>query len=253
MQRALRRLRAEADERTTPVLKIDVHKVLQEQLRELTQRSVAALPHLMARPTDRQAYAALWDEPKWNRRMREAMAPSLTRMAEGVDAGLRQLLGRTAGKAQSTAAAGAVTRALTSAGTRITGLNARTRDSVLATVRRVVSHAVHDGLGVAEAGDLLEEEINAAALVNGTSVWDELRAETVARTEMMTAYNDAALGSYADMDVTEVQAIDGDEDPECEERDGEVFSMEEAATIEDHPNGTLDWIPIVPEAPEEEA
>ncbi len=69
----------------------------------------------------------------------------------------------------------------------------------------------------------------------------------IARTELMGAYNDAALGSYSDLGATQVQAIDGDEDPECAERDGQIYDIDEADAIEDHPNGTLDWIPIIEE------
>ena len=63
----------------------------------------------------------------------------------------------------------------------------------------------------------------------------------------MDAYNGAAIASYDDAGVSEVQAIDGDGDEECAARDGETFSLEEADSIEDHPNGTLDWVPIIPD------
>ena len=39
-------------------------------------------------------------------------------------------------------------------------------------------------------------------------------------------------------------ADDGDGDEECAQRDGQVFDIDEAESIEDHPNGTLDWIPL---------
>jgi hypothetical protein len=59
----------------------------------------------------------------------------------------------------------------------------------------------------------------------------------------MFAYNSAALDSYREFGVTEVEAIDGDEDDECATRDGQVYPVDEAYAIEDHPNGTLDWAP----------
>jgi hypothetical protein len=61
----------------------------------------------------------------------------------------------------------------------------------------------------------------------------------------MDAYYSAALGSYTEAGIEQVQAIDGDGDPECAARDGEIFSVDEADGIEDHPNGTLDWVPIL--------
>ena len=78
-------------------------------------------------------------------------------------------------------------------------------------------------------------------------MFDEYRAEMIARTELMSSYNDATLGSYTDADVTQVQAIDGDGDEECAARDGQTFDIDEADGIEDHPNGTLDWVPILPD------
>jgi hypothetical protein len=64
----------------------------------------------------------------------------------------------------------------------------------------------------------------------------------------MDAYNASAIASYSDAGISEVQAIDGDQDEECAARDGETFSTDEADTIEDHPNGTLDWVPVIGEA-----
>ena len=82
-------------------------------------------------------------------------------------------------------------------------------------------------------------------LVRSWSGFDQYRAERIARTELMFAYNAAALDSYGSMGVTQVQAIDGDDDEECAERNGQVFSLADAEAIEDHPNGTLDWAPVL--------
>jgi hypothetical protein len=41
-----------------------------------------------------------------------------------------------------------------------------------------------------------------------------------------------------------VTAIDGDEDDECASRDGQTYDLAEALDISDHPNGTLDWVPV---------
>ena len=79
------------------------------------------------------------------------------------------------------------------------------------------------------------------------SGFDEYRAERIARTEMMFSYNAAATATYAELGVTHVVADDGDEDEECAARHGQVFSLDEAMTIEDHPNGTLDWLPVEPD------
>ena len=61
----------------------------------------------------------------------------------------------------------------------------------------------------------------------------------------MFAYNAAALESYGALGVEKVEASDGDDDEECAERNGQTYSLAEAEGIEDHPNGTLDWIPVL--------
>ena len=60
--------------------------------------------------------------------------------------------------------------------------------------------------------------------------------------------NEAALESYREYGVERVVAIDGDEDAECAARNGQEFDLDEAMDIEDHPNGTLDWVPVVGKA-----
>jgi HK97 family phage portal protein len=122
-------------------------------------------------------------------------------------------------------------------GDRITGINDTTRDALLATVRDVVAEGTDQGLGPSEIADRLTDA------VDGMTIWNDERAERIARTETMFAYNDAALQSYAEFGVEKVEALDGDYDEECAARNGQVFSLEEALAIEDHPNGTLDWAP----------
>jgi hypothetical protein len=85
-------------------------------------------------------------------------------------------------------------------------------------------------------------------LANGGPAWDTLRAETIARTETMLAYNEAALRGYGEFQVKQVTAIDGDEDDQCAARDGRTYALDEALAISDHPNGTLDWVPVVDKA-----
>ncbi len=60
--------------------------------------------------------------------------------------------------------------------------------------------------------------------------------------------NASQIESYREYDVSQVQAIDGDGDEECAARDGQVFDLDDALAIEDHPNGTLDWEPVIGKA-----
>lgn len=128
------------------------------------------------------------------------------------------------------AARNAVERSLRRGATRITNINDFTRESI----RKLIAEAIEQGMSPAEAGEYVRQ----------WSGFDEYRAERIARTEMTTAYNMAALDTYGELGVTQVVADDGDEDEECAERHGQVFDVDEAESIEDHPNGTLDWLPV---------
>ena len=118
-----------------------------------------------------------------------------------------------------------------SAGSRITAINQTTRDEI----QRLVVLGVEAGLGPAEL----------AQTISDSTSFNAARAELVARTETMNAYNEAALHTYREFEVTEVEAIDGDDDAECAARNGKRYPIDEAFGIADHPQGTLDWIPVV--------
>ncbi len=123
----------------------------------------------------------------------------------------------------------AVTAFLKRVGKRIIGITETTQQAVAAAI----SNGYDQGLSPAQIADTIES----------LPAFDEARAELVARTETMFAYNSAALDSFGELGVTMVEAIDGDGDEECAARDGQTFAIEDAMDIEDHPNGTLDWMP----------
>lgn len=92
----------------------------------------------------------------------------------------------------------------------------------------------------------IAQGIEDASLVEGLGDESILaRAERIARTETMFAYNDAAITSYKHYGVEKVTAIDGDTDEVCASRNGKDFPLSEAWEIQDHPNGTLDWAPLL--------
>ena len=85
----------------------------------------------------------------------------------------------------------------------------------------------------------------------------EKRARLIARTEVMRTQNQTSVGFYKAQGFNWVRAddVDGDEndtyrdpgDPHnrtCAERHGQYYSVEDAANIDDHPNGTLNWQPM---------
>ena len=85
----------------------------------------------------------------------------------------------------------------------------------------------------------------------------ENRARLIARTEVMRTQNQTTVGFYREQGLAYVQADDVDGDPNdtyidpgdpygrtCAERHGQVYTLEDAQNIDDHPNGTLNWTPM---------
>lgn len=85
----------------------------------------------------------------------------------------------------------------------------------------------------------------------------ENRATLIARTEVMRTQNQTTVGFYKEQGFAYVKAddVDGEEgdtyvdpgDPygrTCAERHGQIYLLEDAMNIEDHPNGTLNWTPM---------
>jgi hypothetical protein len=118
-------------------------------------------------------------------------------------------------------------------GSRVVGINETTRQGIAGVIQ--------DALGT-EGEALTSSDI--ASRIKDIGIFNDARAEVIARTELAFAFNSAALTSYKEYGVSQVQAIDGDKDEKCAERNGKVYPVAEAQDIEDHPNGTLDWVPI---------
>lgn len=223
-------LRQRTDRLEVPRIKASVMSMLAEQRDSVVRRiRNLGLEHLRRKPGDKRSF---WHDDAQDSAFMEALTPHVEKIARAVSVGVERKL-RPA-KADPFAERVAV-RVLTRGAGRIKGINQTTRDAV--------SEAITASLdGASSISDVI-------AAVEALDIFSELRAETIARTESMFAYNDAALSSYAEFGVTEVQAIDGDGDEECAARDGQTFSLEEAGAIEDHPNGTLDWVPLLPDEP----
>ena len=73
----------------------------------------------------------------------------------------------------------------------------------------------------------------------------------------MRTQNQTTVGFYKEQGFLYVQAddVDGDDndtfidpgDPygrTCAERHGQIYRLEDAQNIDDHPNGTLNWMPM---------
>jgi hypothetical protein len=85
----------------------------------------------------------------------------------------------------------------------------------------------------------------------------ENRSRLIARTEVMRTQNQTSVGFYKEQGFAYVRADDVDGDPDdnyvdpgdpygrtCAERNGQIYTVEDASNIDDHPNGTLNWQPM---------
>lgn len=78
------------------------------------------------------------------------------------------------------------------------------------------------------------------------SAFPTWKADRLARTETMLAYNFATLFAGQAAGVKRVQALDakrGSTDEDCEDRNGRIYDITEAfgENFKEHPNGTLSW------------
>jgi phage portal protein BeeE len=235
---SMTRLRAHVEKTMEPRLRAAVARFLVAQRAEIAEK-VRTKPdgHFTRKPGDQ---AAWWNGKKWDAQLRSALLPHLGGIAGVVSAQVKELLPKPlpTGKALPLAIPDeesfierVLAQVLGKGGARITNINATTRDAV----QGLIDQGVRDGLSPAAMGDLIES----------ATTFDEYRAELIGRTEIMTAYNDAALGSYGEAGVEMVEAIDGDQDDMCAARHGQIMTLSEAETQDEHPNGTLDWAPVV--------
>lgn len=218
-------LRSKIEVTWEPRLRRTVSAFLDKQRTAIVARVKDKAAHLAAEPKDSSAW---WNGARWDRELRDALLADEEQLAIGVRARVAKTL--TPGKADPLDTLLAFIRART--GERVTGINQTTRDDIA----RLVEEGVAAGLAPDELAQLIADSTS----------FDAARAELISRTETMLAYNDSALRTYQDFAVEEVEAIDGDQDEVCAARNGSRFSIDEAYAISDHPNGTLDWVPISP-------
>lgn len=217
-------LRKAVDTNVTPAIQKAVAAALKAQARDIAAKIRGVSKSF--RPKD----TSLWWNPKAEAaRMEKAIRPHIAGIAQTVTGEVSTLLAKPA-KADNFEER--VVDFVTRRGTeRIPAILETTRDSI----NRLIVDGFASGLGPAEVADSIET----------ATAFDDARAELIARTESMLAYNEAALSGYHEFGVDMVQAIDGDQDEACAARDGQTFTVAEAQDITDHPNGTLDWAPVL--------
>ena len=215
-------LRTRLDANITPRLAEKLRTWLASQKATITSRIRENEAHVRANPRD----SSVWfDKPAWDASLKTVLGTPLAGVATTIGAHIGSVL------TPAKAAFDPVDHVLTTGAGRVGGINDTTRLAIQEQLAKTMAD-----------GGSLDDAINA---LDALPEFDPYRAELIARTETMFAYNTAALGSYRDAGLTMVQAIDGDKDEVCAARNGQEFSIIEAYGIEDHPNGTLDWVPVL--------
>jgi hypothetical protein len=121
-------------------------------------------------------------------------------------------------------------------GERITQLVGTTKEIVIDELRTVLEDEAGDGQ-TALADRLL-------SVVDDTAALTPARALMIARTETAIAYNVGAIAAYRQAGVTHVEVSDGDDDDDCADADGQVWTLEEAlANPVAHPNCVRSFAP----------
>lgn len=211
-------IREAVDQRVVPAVRKAVARFLTEQRADIVER----IRNASARQLKDASY--WFRDDAWDKALVKTLRPHMAGIVETVTVRARDVL------AKADPFTDEVERfVLKQTGVRVKGINETTRDRIADVIRSGISES------------LTAQDI--AARIEELPAFDEARAELVARTESAFAYNSAAISSYREYGVTQVQAIDGDDDERCADRNGRIFTIEEASGMEDHPNGTLDWAP----------
>jgi hypothetical protein len=127
------------------------------------------------------------------------------------------------------AASAAAAYGETRGGDLITDIDSTTQDRV----QEIISNGVRDSLSDKEVADKL------------TPLFGGDRADLIARTEMATAWNLGVVNTLKDAGEEYVFVTDGDSDEECQNADGEIWTLEEAeANPLEHPNCIREFRPL---------
>jgi hypothetical protein len=117
------------------------------------------------------------------------------------------------------------------------------------TTRAAIGEQVAEGLRRAYSVRQIADGVPGESYKGVAGVFAEatgFRAETIARTEASRAFTGTLLKAYRDSGrVRYVEALDGTSDPDCADRNGTVYPLDEAMNEADHPNGSLTWVPLI--------
>lgn len=135
-----------------------------------------------------------------------------------------------------------VNRVLVEAGRRIVGIDETTRQQIVEQLRL----GQELGLSNWEIANGVEKIGYRGIEGLYKQTWAG-RAETIARTEIQHATNEATLNRYAATGIVDmVEIVDGDDDEPCRSRNGRVVPLSERPQLA-HPNCTLMLVPVLRE------
>lgn len=125
---------------------------------------------------------------------------------------------------------------------RVQGISETTRQQV----EQQLTEGLRRGYSTTQIAQGVPDENYAG--ITGVFQTAKSRAEMIARTETMYAFNSSSVMSYRESGVVqECEIMDGDFDETCADRDGQVVSIDDAMDMigDEHPNGTLSVLPLV--------
>ena len=137
------------------------------------------------------------------------------------------------------------TRVVAAGGTNrgLIDFNAQTRQALF----RSLADGREAGEGIDALSRRIRDQVSAGRYRQGAAA----RARSIARTETKNAQRISQIETYqASTVVTHLMAVDdqlGFGDADCSERNGKIFTFDEARVEMDleHPGGTLDFVPVV--------
>lgn len=110
-------------------------------------------------------------------------------------------------------------------------------DTVKDNARGVLDRGLEAGLSTTEIARQLREY----GVTDSKS-----RSEMISRTETATAYSLGSILAYEQAGVEKVEVLDSDDDPECAEANGQIWTLEEAeANPLAHPHCVRAFAPVV--------
>lgn len=218
-------VKAQVGKREAAAMQRDVAAFLARWGESIGGKVESHAEHLARKPGDSSVW---WDEQAFTDDLAAVLDPHVRAIARRTSTTVDARLA-SPGKASLKEM---LPRLLRKVGVDIKGIADTTRERVIVAVRDGIAR----GLGARDLGILIRE----------TAGFDELRAETIARTETARTLNAAAVESYREYEVTHVLVDDGDEDEPCAAAHGQTWTLEEAeADPIAHPNCVRSFAPVV--------